>query len=148
MTLRRTSWLDVDDVAAMTTDPEVMRYFADSLPLTPARVVAEEMPRLMAHNRRKDQLGCWVARDRGTGDFLGWFMMTPVDGSIRTVRVGYRLRRQAWGKAYGAEGLLQMIEMARAAQMSTVIVTTVGVDSSSRRVVMEKAGLRLSRRHR
>jgi RimJ/RimL family protein N-acetyltransferase len=144
MTLHRTNWPDVDDVVAMTTDPEVMRYFQDSLPLTPARVLAEEMPRLMAHNRRKDQLGFWVARDRGTGDFLGWFMLTPVDQSVRTVKLGYRLRRQAWGKGYGAEGVLQMIEMARAAQMLTVIATTLGVHGASRRV-MEKAGLRPSR---
>jgi RimJ/RimL family protein N-acetyltransferase len=142
MTLRRTNWPDVDDVVAMTTDPEVMRHFEDSLPLTPAQVLAEEMPRLMAHNRRNDQLGSWVGRDRVTGDFLGWFMLTPVEESVRTVKLGYRLRRQAWGQGYGAEGILQMIEMARAAQMSTLVVTTLGVDGAPRGV-MEKAGLRL-----
>jgi RimJ/RimL family protein N-acetyltransferase len=144
MTLRRPNWPDVDDVVAMTSDPEVMRYFEDSLPLTPARVLGEEMPRLMAHNRRNDQLGFWVARDRGNGDFLGWFMMSPVDESVRSVKLGYRLRRRAWGKGYGAEGMLQMIEMARAARMSTVIATMLGFDGAYRRV-MEQAGLRQSR---
>ena len=85
MVLRRASWPDVDDVVALTTDAEVMG-FDDSPPLTPARVLAEEMPRLMAHQRRTDQLGFWVARERATGAFLGWFMMTPVatDGATGT----------------------------------------------------------------
>jgi RimJ/RimL family protein N-acetyltransferase len=143
MTLRRANWPDVDDVVALSADAHVMRYFDDSLPMTAARVLAEEMPRLMAHNRRDDQLGFWVARDRGTGDFLGWFMMAPVEDSDRTARLGYRLRRQAWGEGYGAEGMLEMIKMARTAEMSTVIATTLVTNVDSRRV-MEKVGLQLA----
>ena len=138
MMLRRASWPDVDDVVALTTDAEVMR-FDDSPPLTPARVLAEEMPRLMAHQRRTDQLGCWVARDRATGAFLGWFMMTPAEGD-RAVRLDYRLRRRAWDQGYGIEGMLQLIEMARAAKMSTVIATTPAGNSAAGRV-MRRAGL-------
>lgn len=143
MGLRRTNWPDVDDVVALSADAEVMRCFDDSLPMTAARVLAEEMPRLMTHSGCDDQLGFWIARERSTGDFLGWFMLARVDESARTVKLGYRLRRRAWGKGYGVEGMLQMIEMARAAKMSTVIATTLAVDLASRRV-MEKAGLQLA----
>lgn len=138
MVLRRASWPDVDDVVALTTDAEVMG-FDDSPPLTPARVLAEEMPRLMAQQQRTDQLGFWVARERATGDFLGWFMMTPVEGD-RAVRLGYRLRRRAWDQDYGTEGMLQLIEMARAAEMSTVIATTPAGNRAAGRV-MQRAGL-------
>ena len=96
MTLRRANWPDVDDVVALSADAEVMRYFDDSVPMTASRVLAEEMPRLMADNERSDQLGFWVARDRSSGDFLGWFMVAPVEDSASTVRLGYRLRRRAW----------------------------------------------------
>jgi RimJ/RimL family protein N-acetyltransferase len=143
MTLRRANWPDVDDVVAMSADAEVMRCFDNSLPMTAARVLDEEMPRLMADSRRDDELGSWIARERSTGNFLGWFMIAPVDESARTVELGYRLRRRVWGKGYGVEGMLQMIEMARAAKMSTVIATTMAVDLASRRV-MEKAGLQLA----
>ena len=54
MVLRRASWPDVDDVVALTTDAEVMG-FDDSPPLTPARVLAEEMPRLMSQQQRTDR---------------------------------------------------------------------------------------------
>jgi RimJ/RimL family protein N-acetyltransferase len=142
MVMRRASWPDVDDVVALTTDAEVMG-FDDSLPLTPARVLAEEMPRLMAHQRRTDQLGCWVARERTTAAFLGWFMMTPVEEGDRTVRLGYRLRRRAWEQGYGIEGMLQLIEMARAAEMTTVIATT-PADNDAAGQVMRRVGLQLA----
>jgi RimJ/RimL family protein N-acetyltransferase len=100
MALTRTNWPDVDDVVALNADSDVMRYVDHGRSMTPARVLAEEMPRLMAHNRRADRLGSWVARDRGTGSFLGWFMITPVDEPLRTVELAYRLRRRAWGRGY------------------------------------------------
>ena len=144
MVLRRASWPDVDDVVALTTDAEVMG-FDDSPPLTPARVLAEEMPRLMAQQQRTDQLGFWVARERTTGAFLGWFMMTPVakgdrgEGD-RAVRLGYRLRRRAWDQDYGTEGMLRLIEMARAAEVSTVVASTPAGNPAAGRV-MQRAGL-------
>jgi RimJ/RimL family protein N-acetyltransferase len=69
-------------------------------------------------------------------------MITPVDEPLRTVELAYRLRRRAWGRGYDIEGMLSMIEIARAAQVSTVIATTMAVDLASRRL-MEKAGLNL-----
>jgi RimJ/RimL family protein N-acetyltransferase len=142
MALTRTNWPDVDDVVALNADTEAMRHLDHGRPMTPARVLAEEMPRLMAHNGRADRLGSWVARDRGTGNFLGWFMITPVDGPLRNVELAYRLRRLAWGRGYDIEGMLCMIEIARAAQVSTVIATMMAVDVVSRRL-MEKAGLHI-----
>ena len=142
MALTRTNWPDVDDVVALNADTDVMRYLDHGRPMTPARVLAEEMPRLMAHNGRADRLGSWVARERGTGNFLGWFMITPVDEPLRTVEVAYRLRRGVWGLGYDIEGMLFMIEIARAAQVSTVIATMMTIDVASRRL-MEKAGLHL-----
>ena len=140
MTLRRANWPDVDDVVALSADAEVMRYFDDSVPMTASRVLAEEMPRLMADNLRSDQLGFWVARDCSSGDFLGWFMVSPVEDSACTVRLGYRLRRRAWGQGLDVEGILQMITMARAADMSTVVATTLATNLGSR-WVLEEAGL-------
>jgi RimJ/RimL family protein N-acetyltransferase len=142
MALTRTNWPDVDDVVALNAENEVMRYLDHGRPMTAARVLAEEMPRLMAHNRRADRLGSWVARDRGTGNFLGWFMITPIDQPLRTVELAYRLRRRAWAQGYEIEGMLRMIEIARAAQMSTLIATMMAADVASRRL-MEKAGLHL-----
>ncbi len=121
MALTRTNWPDIDDLIALSADageggPD------DVGPLTGAQVLAVEMPRLMAHNRRTDRLGSWVARDRVTGGFLGWFAMTPVEEPPGSVELTYRLRRQVWGKGYDLEGAQRMMEIARAAEVSQVIV--------------------------
>ena len=65
MALTRTNWPDVDDVVALNADAEVMRYLDHGRPMTAARVLAEEMPGLMAHNGRADRLGSWVAVTAG-----------------------------------------------------------------------------------
>jgi RimJ/RimL family protein N-acetyltransferase len=67
-------------------------------------------------------------------------MITPVDEPLRTVELAYRLRRGAWGRGYDIEGMLRMIEIARAAHVSTIIATVMAIDLASRRL-MEKAGL-------
>lgn len=120
MALTRTNWSDIDDLIALNADPG--GDLEDPRPMTGAQVLAEEMPRLMAHNRRTDRLGSWVARDRVTGGFLGWFLMTPVAETPRAVELTYRLRRQVRGAGYDLEGTRRMVEIARAAEMSTVIV--------------------------
>ncbi len=142
MSLRRINWPDIDDVVAMNADVEVM-HLDDGRAMTAAGVLAE-MPGLIARNAQADPLGYWIARDRASGEFLGWFTMSPVDTSHRTVELSYRLRRRAWGKGYGIEGVLAMIEMARAAPVTTVIASTMAGNAAGRKV-MEKAGLRLVR---
>lgn len=132
MALTRTNWPDIDDLIALVSDPEAPDL-DQARPMTGAQVLAEEMPRLMAHNRRADLLGSWVARDRTTGHFLGWFSLTPVGEPPRTVEFTYRLRRQVWGEGYDTEGTLRMIEIARAADVSTVITTRTAIDSAARR---------------
>jgi len=139
MTLRRTNWPDVDDVAAMNA-AHGGRPVGD-LSTTVAHVLSEEMPRLMAHNRRDDQLGSWVARDRSTGSFLGWFTVRPIDSPVRTVELSYRLVDRARGEGYDVEGALRMIAMARDAQVCTVIATSLPDDMGFDEV-MEQAGLR------
>jgi hypothetical protein len=130
MTLTRTNWPDVDDLIAFYADGDQ--------PMTPARVLAEEMPRLMAHNRRVDRLGSWVARDRETGCLLGWFMIRPVDQPLQTVELTYRLGHRAAGRGYDVEGIRSMIQMIRTAQVSTVMA-----DDVTCRPLMEQAGLQM-----
>jgi RimJ/RimL family protein N-acetyltransferase len=141
MLLRRPNWPDIDDVVALSADLEAARQHGELEPLTPAGVLAVEMPRLMADARRTDELGSWIARDKTTGGFLGWFTLAPVDDPPRAVRLGYRLPRHAWGRGYETEGALRLVEMARSAGVSAV-VAVVSTDDADAHDILEAAGLR------
>lgn len=140
MTFQRANWPDVDDLVALSADTEAMRLWDSRALMTAARVLAVEMPRLMADAGRIDQLGCWVARRRSTGSFLGWFTLTPVSDSARTVALAYRLRHVAGSKSYAVEGTLHLVDVARNAQMATVVARS-SADDVDCRDIMEAVGM-------
>ena len=116
-----------------------MRYFDDSVPMTAARVLAEEMPRLMAHSQRNDQFGFWVARDRTWAtSWVGSWRPPPRIGPYR--QAGVPASTPGLGPGIDVEGILEMITMARAADMSSVVATTLATNLGSR-WVLEEAGL-------
>jgi RimJ/RimL family protein N-acetyltransferase len=132
-TLRRFTDDDLDLVAALNADPEVMRYLGP--PQSRAEIEANEMPRLTRVHPR--DLGFWAAF---AGDeFIGWFCAEPKDDG--EVAIGYRIARRFWGQGYATDGARLMVSYARAAGAKRISATTMSVNAGSRRV-LEKAGLR------
>ncbi|MBB2911726.1 RimJ/RimL family protein N-acetyltransferase [Streptosporangium becharense] len=152
LVLRRVTEDDLDDLVALDGDPEVMRYLTGGRP-TPREVVRDEViPRWTAFYERYDGYGYWVAVEKATGGFLGWFLFRPnpvgtrADGTVREgIELGYRLRRSAWGRGYATEGSRALIRKGfTGAGVERVYAETMTVNAASRRV-MEKAGLRYVR---
>ena len=87
----------------------------------------------------------WIAYDRATGDFVGWFGHAPVGPTSATRELGYRLRRDAWGKGLATEGSRALIDVAfTRLGAERVWAQTMTVNTASRRV-MERCGLRFVR---
>ncbi len=85
-----------------------------------------------------------AAHERPTGLFIGWFALFDdgVVGGLRTAELGYRLRREAWGKGYGTEGARALVaEAFQRRGFDRVRAQTMAVNLGSRRV-LEKAGFR------
>lgn len=115
LTLRELTLADANDLVALDADADVVKYVD-----TPSRV---------------DRVGCRAVMERATGEFLGWVELTP-DG-----RLGYRLRRAAWGNGYATEGCRALIEKAFTVDgLRLVRATTMTVNARSR-AVMRKCGL-------
>ena len=74
--------------------------------------------------------------------FLGWFHLRPGEGAgPLEPELGYRLRREVWGRGYATEGSRALIDKAFAELgAARVYASTMTVNTASRRV-MEKAGL-------
>ena len=144
--LRRLRMDDLDDLYALNTDPEVMRWLTGG-PAIPREVIEREyLPAFLDYYERSPGYGFWAAIEKATGDFLGWFHFRPHrDAPQDEPELGYRLRREAWGKGYGTEGSRALIDKGfRDLGVRRVVASTMTVNTASRRV-MEKCGMRLVR---
>lgn len=137
--LRRFTESDADDLFALDNDPDVMRYLNGGAP-TPREVIDERvLPRLIAG-------GFFAALEKPAGRFLGWFHLRTVEGRPPDeLELGYRLRKEAWGRGFATEGSVALIDKAFAELgAGRVFAQTMAVNLGSRRV-MEKCGLRFAR---
>ena len=142
LVLRRFTEADVDNLFDLDSDPDVMRFLTGSKP-TPHEVIRNEtLPRLLRYYERFAGFGFWVAIEKSTGEFLGWFHFLPRKGcGPDEAELGYRLRKSAWGKGYGTEGSRALIRKGfTELGVQRVIAETMTINTASRRV-MEKAGL-------
>ncbi|MER7107688.1 GNAT family N-acetyltransferase [Streptomyces sp. NPDC000229] len=137
LVLRAVTEHDLDEVVALDNDPEVMRYINGGRPVSRDEVREGALRRLMGP-------GFLAAEARGTGEWLGWFCLEPLEGE-GVVELGYRLRRSAWGRGYATEGSRALIGKGfRELGVRRVTARTMTVNTGSRRV-MEKCGLRYVR---
>lgn len=132
----------------LDNDPEVMRYINGGTP-TPREIIRDE---IMSVFMRWDEAfalgGFWLAQERDTGAFVGWFSLRPTGATIDEVVIGYRLCRAMWGKGYATEGVRALIARGFGEWgICRVVATTYEKNMASRRV-MEKVGMQLVRRFR
>ena len=86
--------------------------------------------------------GLFAAYEKETDDFIGWFCLRPQrTGPLDVVELGYRLRRDAWGKGYATEGSSALVDKGFSELgVSTIWGETMALNVSSQRV-MEKVGM-------
>ena len=126
---------DRENLVALERDAEVMRYLNGGRP-TPDDGADEGAGFLMPRGREHD---VWAAVEKGSGAFVGWFSLRIVREGV--AELGFRLRREAWGRGYATEGARALVAKGFVELgLARIVATTMAVNRSSRRV-MEKAGL-------
>ena len=89
---------DLDDLAALFADPDVMRYVANGKPAD--RAEAEKaLASIIAHWARHG-FGRWAVEDKATGEFLGYGGLRSLFG---TPEVVYHFTKAHWGKGFATE---------------------------------------------
>jgi RimJ/RimL family protein N-acetyltransferase len=146
LVLRRFTAGDADLLVDLDGDPAVMRYINGGEPTSRDEIVDDYLPAFLSYYDRYAGYGFWAATDRSDERFLGWFHLRPGEGAAPDEpELGYRFRRDAWGRGYATEGSRALIATAFAdLGAERVYATTMAVNVGSRRV-MEKAGLRFVR---
>lgn len=149
LVLRRVTMADVDLLVELDSDPEVMRYLTGGS-ATPREVIEHDyVPHWLRYYDQYKGFGFWVAIEKATGRFLGWFHFRPPAGAAAdVVELGYRLRRAAWGQGYATEGSRALITRGFTELGVRRVVASTYQDNLASRRVMEKVGLRLVRTFR
>jgi RimJ/RimL family protein N-acetyltransferase len=133
---------DLDGLAAMNADPEVMRYIMDG---------SVKDRRESADSLRKMR-GAWDARGfglfavevRGTGAFIGWAGLAVPDflpEVLPAVEIGWRLAREAWGHGYATEAAAAALRFGFDEAGLDRVISIRHVDNARSRRVMEKLGI-------
>ncbi len=137
---------DGDRLVALDADPKVVQFVTGGAPTPRDEVVDDILPAFLRYQGSGTGYGFWAAEEKATGAFLGWFHLRPHGGDAPDEpELGYRLRREAWGKGYATEGSLALIDRAFGELGARrVYAETMAVHTASRRV-MEKAGMELVR---
>lgn len=139
LTLREFVAEDLDDLAALDADPEVLRFITGGRPIPREEVEDDLLPGYLAAYQRWTAFGTWAAED--ADGFAGWFALQPEDQDEAVVELGYRIARDRWGRGYATEGSIALIRKAfTELGVRQVRAQTMTVNARSR-AVMEKAGL-------
>lgn len=95
---------DLDAVAAMNADPEVMRYIRDGSVLD--RDGSAAALRRWRDHWPRHGFGLFATEVRATGELAGWAGLAVPDflpEVLPAVEIGWRLRREFWGHGYATE---------------------------------------------
>jgi RimJ/RimL family protein N-acetyltransferase len=140
--LRRFTSADAPLLCELDSDPEVMRHISKGVPTPLETIEREILPSWLRMYEHSDRIGIWAAHETATGRFVGWFHLRPDRYVPADQELGYRLRRDAWGRGYATEGSRALIKKTFQDWGSERIVARTLVGNAASRRVMEKCGLR------
>ena len=136
-------WTDADvaPFAALNTDPRVMEHF-------PKLLTLEETEAMVARIRRHFEAhsyGLWALEVPGVSDFIGFAGLNVPTFSahfIPCVEIGWRLRRDAWGRGYATEAAREVLRHGFETLGLDEVVSFTAVVNEPSRAVMRRIGMR------
>jgi RimJ/RimL family protein N-acetyltransferase len=133
---------DLDHMAALLSDPDVMRHY-------PHPKSREEASAWIAWSRRlyrEHGFGLWLLTLRDTGEFVGDCGLTPqqVDGSTE-IEVGYHVRTAFQGRGLATEAASACRDFARDVLKAERLIAIIDPHNRPSQRVAEKLGLVVER---
>jgi len=137
---------DLDALYELDGDPDVIRWTNLDGRRAPYAFYRDVLlPRNLGFYEKYAGYGYWVAEERATGGWLGWFHFRPSREDPDEIELGYRLRKSAWGQGCATEGSRALVRQGFL-ELGTARVSATALAANCASIpVMEKAGLRHER---
>ncbi|MDB5033954.1 MAG: ydaF [Chlorobi bacterium] len=133
---------DLDDLAPILADPDVVRHLAGGKPFTRDQV-AGAIERINAY-WGKHGFGLMALVLKESGRVAGWCGLTLLDATPE-IELVYMLAKQEWGKGLAAEAARAMLRLGFGMPGMERIVAVARHENPASYRVMEKIGMRYER---
>ncbi|PRY20766.1 RimJ/RimL family protein N-acetyltransferase [Pseudosporangium ferrugineum] len=133
---------DLDALAAVNADPEVMRYIMDGSVRT--RDESAEALAKMRRDWREQGFGLFAVELRDSGELAGWAgLAVPafLPEVLPAVEIGWRLARRFWGHGYATEAATAALRFGFADPGLDRIISIRHENNLRSARVMEKLGI-------
>jgi [ribosomal protein S5]-alanine N-acetyltransferase len=134
---------DAEGMFALDSDADVHRYVGGR----PVKTI-EECRTVIEHVRAQyvaNGIGRWAVIEKNTNEFLGWaglkLITEPIGGRVNHYDLGYRFRKEHWGKGYGTEAARATIKYAWEVMNLQMLCGIANVDNAASRRILEKMGM-------
>ena len=138
---------DLDPLAAMNADPEVMRYIGDGSVRDRQQTAAGLAQ--VERDWKERGYGPFAVEVRETGQLAGWVALAVpafLPEVLPAVEIGWRLGRAFWGAGIATEAARVVLRFGFEDCGLDRIISSRHVDNRASGRVMEKLGLRFDRR--
>lgn len=138
LALREMTRGDLDFVAAMLADPEVMRYYAKCYTRDEA---AEWLDRQLGRYRDHGR-GLWLVADRRTGEPVGQVgLIAPRHEAVPHDEIGYLIHRPYWRRGFASEAAAGVRDHAFAALGRARVVALIRAENVPSQGVAARIGM-------
>ena len=139
LVLRRVTLADLDEMARINGNPDVMRYIGDGSVWTRAQSEAR-IRRVLKIYEIFPGLGMWIGEDISTRRFVGAYALIYIPKTVE-VEVGYRLQKSAWGRGLATEGARALMRYGMFELGLDRVVGLTHPDNEASKQVLMKSGL-------
>ena len=129
---------DVDQIFAMRSDEDVMRYIREPQ----NREESVNWLNLVSSRWETKGIGFCAVIEKQTEEFVGWCGIWRLK-ETKELEIGYAFAKKYWGKGFATEAALEFLQYAFEELKPGKVVAVVRPENTASRRVMEKLGMNL-----
>lgn len=133
---------DLEEMAALRANPEVMLYISHGEPHSREKV--EKSIGINEKSWNEKGFGKWSVRQKGSDRLMGWCGLGALDQS-EEIEVGYGFAKEFWGQAFATEAATASLRFGFEHVRLDRIVAVAFADNLASLRVIEKIGLKYER---